>query len=122
MALTYRQLLRDTRALAKDVRKAEERHKQMAREMGEQAKDTGRIAEQITTLKVDSATVAETREVSRIMQGLSQASLAYGTAADEASRAATAAEQQAVTVHGGINEAANRSTTPMADRVWYTQE
>lgn len=122
MALTYRELLRETRDLARGVRHATESHKKMATAMDGQAKDTGRIAEQIAALKVDTATVAETREVARIMQGLSTSALAYASAADEASRAATAAEQQTRSDHGGIKEAADRSPVPMADRSWYTQE
>lgn len=122
MALTYQMLLREARALARDVRHATERHKKMAAAMDTQATDTGRVAEQIAGLKVDSATVAETREVAQIMRGLSAAALAYASAADEASRAATAAEQQTITTHGGIKEAADRSPVPMADRTWYRQE
>ena len=122
MALTYIELLREARALARDVRRATERHKKMAAAMDSQAKDTGRIAEQIASLKVDSATVGETREVSRIMQGVSTAALAYANAADEASRAAVAAERETVTTHGGIKEARDRAPVEMANRVWYTQE
>ena len=122
MALTYRELLRETRTMARDVRRATEAHKKMATAMDGQAKDTGRVAEQIAALKVDTATVSETREVARIMQGLSTAALAYASAADEASRAATAAEQQTVTTHGGIKEAADKSPVPMAGRTWYRQE
>jgi membrane protease subunit (stomatin/prohibitin family) len=122
MALTYRELLRQVRALARDVRRATDAHKKTATAMTEEAKDTGRIAEQIAALKVDTATVAETREVARIMQGLSQSALAYANAADEAWHAAVAAEQQALTDHGGIQQAADSSTVPMADRQWYTQE
>jgi hypothetical protein len=122
MALTYRELLRQTRAMARDVRRATERHKKMATAMDRESKDTGRVAEQIAALKVDTATVAETREVARIMQGLSTSALAYANAADEVSRAAAAAERQTVTTHGGIKEAADRSPAPMADRTWYRQE
>jgi hypothetical protein len=122
MVLTYRQLLREARALARDVRRATERHKKMAAVMDGQAKDTGRVAEQIAALKVDSATVGETREVARIMQGVSEAALAYASAADEASRAAVAAERETVATHGGIKEAVDRSPVPMAGRTWYEQE
>jgi acyl-CoA synthetase (NDP forming) len=121
-SLTYRQLLREARALARDVRRATERHKKMAAAMAGQARDTGRVAEQIAGLKVDSATVAETREVSRIMLGLSTAALAYANAADEASRAAVAAEKATIATHGGIQQAHDRSPVPMADRDWYRQE
>jgi membrane protease subunit (stomatin/prohibitin family) len=122
MPLTYRQLLRATRSMARDVRRATETHKKMAAAMEAEARDTGRIAEQIAALKVDTATVSETREVARIMRGLSTTALAYANAADEASIAAKAAEQQTITDHSGIQEAADRSPVPMADRTWYRQE
>lgn len=120
--LTYRQLLRETRALAREVHKDTDAHRRLAAKQDEEAKDTGRIAEQIVALGVDAATVAETREVARIMRGLSVHALAYATAADEASRAAKAAEHEAVTTHGGIQEAVDRSTVPMAKAAFYAQE
>jgi len=122
MAITYRELLREARALASDVRRATAAHKKIATAMNDHAKDTGRVAEQISTLHVDTATVAETREVARIMQGLSTAAIAYANAADEASRVAAAAERETVATHGGIKEAADRSPAPMAARGWYTQD
>jgi hypothetical protein len=122
MALTYLQLLRDTRDLARDIRRATEQHKKMAAVLDSEAKDTGRIAEQIAALNVDAATIAETREVDRIMRGLSQSALAYATAAEETSRAAAAAEQETRTIHGGIHEAVQSSPVPMAASSWYTQE
>lgn len=122
MPLTFGQLLRETRTLARAVRNGTETHRKLATTMDEQARDTGRIAEQIAALKVDTETVAETREVARIMLGLSTSAIAYATAADDASRAASAAEQRTITDHGGIKEAADRSPAPMADRGWYRQE
>lgn len=122
MALIYSELLHETRALARDVRRATAAHRKLATAMDEHAKDTGRVAEQIAALKVDAATVAETREVARIMQGMSTAAIAYADAADEASRTAAAAEQQTIATHGGIKEARDRSPVEMADRGWYGQE
>jgi hypothetical protein len=120
--LTYRQLVKAVRDLAREVRRDTEAHRKLANKQQEEAKDTGRIAEQIAALKVDPATVAETREVARVMQGLSTHALAYATAADETSRAAKAAENEAVTTHGGIQEAVDRSPVPMANAAFYTQE
>lgn len=120
--LTFRELLKETRALAKEIRQATGAHKTLAKTLTDEAKDTGRVAEQIVALNVDQATIAETRELASIMQGLSTATLAYATAADEASRAAAAAERQAVTDHGGIQQAADRSPVRMANASWYTQE
>ncbi|MEU4301939.1 hypothetical protein [Kitasatospora aureofaciens] len=121
-SLTYRALRRELRALAKEVRQGTEEHKKLAREIEAEARDTGRIAEQIASLKVDTATVSETREVSRIMRGLSVTALAYATAADAASHAAVAADNEAARLHNGIQEAVDRSPVPMANSSWYTQE
>lgn len=122
MPLTFGQLLRETRTLARAVRQSTDSHRKLAVAMYAEASDTGRIAEQIAALKVDTATVAETREVAKIMAGMSAAAIAYADASDDASRAASAAEQQTITDHGGIKEAADRSPAPMADRGWYRQE
>lgn len=122
MGLTYRELIREARGLANAVRHASQTHKKLAGAMDEGAKDTGRIAEQIAALHVDTATVAETNQVGQIMRGMSTAAIAYANAADEATRAAVAAEQQTITDHGGIKQAADKSPVPMADRRWYTKE
>ncbi|MER8188202.1 hypothetical protein [Kitasatospora sp. NPDC094015] len=119
---TYIEMLRTVRALAKEVRRATDAHRTMATALTGEAKDTGRIAEQIGALRVDTATVAETREVSRIMQGLSQNAIAYANAADDAARQATATENTTVDHHGGIKQAADSSPVPMADKAWYAQE
>lgn len=121
-SLTYRQLLKQTRALAREIRAATSAHKKTAQMQAAEAKDTGRVAEQIAALKVDAATVAETREAAKIMQGISAVALSYANAADETARAAAAAEAQAVTDHGGIQEAVDRSPVPMAKSAWYRQE
>lgn len=120
--LTYRQLLREVRTLTREVRRDTEAHRKLAAKQDNEAKDTGRIAEQIAALGVDQATVAETREVARIMRGLSESALAYATGTDEAARAAKAVENEAVTTHGGIQEAVDRSPAPMANAAFYTQE
>jgi uncharacterized protein YdbL (DUF1318 family) len=122
MPITYRELLREARALASDVRRATTAHKKLATVMDDHARDTGRVAEQISALHVDVATVAETREVARIMLGMSEAAISYANAANEASRVAAAAERETVATHGGIKEAHDRSPVPMADRTWYRQE
>lgn len=120
--LTYKELRREVRALAKDIQQATDRHQATARRQNAEARDTRHVADQITMLRVDQATVAETREVARIMKGLSDAALAYATACEETGRAAKAAEEQAVTDHGGIQEAVDRSPVPMANASWYRQE
>ncbi|MFD7448285.1 hypothetical protein [Kitasatospora sp. NPDC059827] len=120
--LTYRELVRQVRELSRKVRRDTAAFQALATAQKEQAQQTGRLAEQIATLHVDAATVAETREVSRIMQGLSDAAIAYAASAEEAGREAVATERQAHTDHDGIQQAVDSSRVPMADRTWYTQE
>ncbi|MFI8079841.1 hypothetical protein ACIF6L_03430 [Kitasatospora sp. NPDC086009] len=120
--LTYRELVRQVRELTHEVRRDTAAFKALATAQAAEAQDTGRIAEQITYMHVDPATVAETREVSRIMRGLSEAAIAYESAAEETGRTAAATAAQAKDTHDGIQQAADSSTVPMADRGWYTQE
>ncbi|MFI9331979.1 hypothetical protein ACIGZJ_31110 [Kitasatospora sp. NPDC052868] len=120
--LTYRELLLQVGSLTWEVRRDTAAFRALAAAQADEAKETGRIAEQIAALKVDAATIAETHEVARIMQGLSQAAIAYAAATEETGREAVAADQQARTDHDGIQEARDAAPVPMADRTWYTQE
>ncbi|GAB2696093.1 hypothetical protein [Kitasatospora kifunensis] len=120
--LTYRDLVRQVKQLSKEIARDTSAHRALAELLKQEAQDTLRVAEQISTLKVDSATVAETSEVARLMNGLSEAAVSYATTAEEAGRQAQAAGEQARTDHNGIQEANDRSPVEMADRTWYTQE
>lgn len=120
--LTYRDLVRQVRQLSKEITRDTSAHRALADLLKTEAQDTGRVAEQIAALKVDAATVAETREVGRIMAGLSEAALAYAATAEEAGRHAQAAGDQARTDHDGIQQAVDSSPVEMAHRGWYTQE
>ncbi|WP_380286553.1 hypothetical protein [Kitasatospora purpeofusca] len=120
--LTYRELVREVRRLTREVRRDTAAFQDLAKAQKDEAADTYRISEQIAHLKVDAATVAETAEVSKIMQGMSNAAIAYATCAQEAGRSAAAAETQARTDHDGIQEARDVAPVPMADRTWYSQE
>lgn len=124
--LTYAQLAKATTTLARDITRSAETIRLHAKDIDDEAKDTARVAESIAALKVDSATVAETREVARIMAGLSEAVLAYATAGDDTARTAQAAHDQNKTSHAAIGEAAARSPIGRevydVDNNWFTQE
>jgi hypothetical protein len=121
--LTYTSLLTKVKDLADRVSRSAEWHQKLASQLDDEAQDVGRIAEQIGVMDVDAATIAETQELAKIMAGISQAAIAYAGAADNAARAARAAEQQTLTDHAGIHEAARCAPIPdMAARGWYTQE
>lgn len=124
--LTYAQLAKITADLAKDILRSAESIRIHAQHIDEEAKDTILVAEAIGALHVDAATVTETREVARIMVGLSEASLTYAAASDDTARAALAVHSQNQASHSRIGEAAGRSPVGReiydVDRGWFTQE
>lgn len=124
--ITYRALAKAVSDLAKtSARNAETIHANAAW-ISDEARDTARIADQIGARHVDNNTVAETHEVSKMMQGLSDAVLAYASAGDNTSRAAAAAHAANRDSHDGINEAVSRSTVGRdihnIDRGWFERE
>ncbi|MGV9278073.1 hypothetical protein [Streptomyces griseosporeus] len=124
--LTYKQLQQKVATLQRDVARAAEAIRARAREIDEEARDTARVADCIAALRVDNTTIAETREVSRIMAGLSEAVIAYATAADTTAKTAQAAHDQNQASHGGIHGAAGRSPVGAAiydvNREWLRQQ
>lgn len=113
--LTYKQLLKATTALRDDVTKGSEASRGEARRIDDEAKDTDRVAEMIGGMGVDTSTIAETTELSKIMQGLSEASIAYASAGDTTAKAAQAAHDQTRTSHGGIQEAYSRAPVDISN-------
>ncbi|MGP3737925.1 hypothetical protein ACTWJ9_33620 (plasmid) [Streptomyces sp. GDS52] len=124
--LTYAQLAKQTAALAKDIARSSEAIRGHATSISTEAQDTGRTAESIGALKVDAATVAETRELAALMDGVSTAVVDYATAADTTAHAAQAAHDQNQASHARIGEAAARSSVGRevydVDSGWFTQE
>lgn len=124
--LTYAQLAQRTAALAKDIARSSELIRGHAADISAEAQDTARIAESIGALKVDAATVAETRELAKLMDGVSTAVVDYAAAADTTARTAQAAHDQNQASHSAIGEAAARSSVGRevydVDSGWFAQE
>lgn len=122
--ITYRQLKAAVTALGKDVARGAEAIQARAEQIAADARDTARLAELIASMGVDQATVAETSELAKNADGVSQASLAYAAAGDTTARAMRAAYDQAHASHDGINEAVARSTVDVSglNREWLRQE
>ncbi|HEX5567098.1 MAG TPA: hypothetical protein VFY14_09285 [Streptomyces sp.] len=124
--LTYAQLAKATTALAKDITRSAEAIRGHAKEISDEAQDTARVAEAIGALRVDAATVAETRELAKLMDGVAGAATAYAAAGDTTARTAQAAQAQNQSSHARIGEAAARSSVGReiydVDRGWLTQE
>lgn len=122
--ITNKQLQAAVTALGKSVTRDAEAIRAAALAIRNDAADTARVAEQIASLGVDSATIAETRELVKVMEGVSAASAAYAAASDTTARSATAAVSQARSSHDGIQEAVNRAPvdTTNLKRQWITPE
>jgi uncharacterized protein YukE len=124
--LTYAQLNKATEALAKDLARSGEEIRGYATSISEEARDTGQIAEGIGSMGVDSATVGETRDLAKIMDGLEAAATSYASASDTTARSAQAARDQNKDSHHGIGEAVSRSPVGSAifdvNRAWFAQQ
>jgi hypothetical protein len=122
--LTYKQLQKAVSDLAQEVMGNAQAVQQDAQRVNEEAKDTARIAELIAGLGVDTATVAETRQLADITSSVSQAAISYASACDTTSKAARAAGAQATASHGRIHDAYNRSSVDISGMKpeWLTKE
>lgn len=124
--LTYTQLAKGVHDMAVASARNAETINKNAQWMSDEARDTGHIADQIGAVRVDKDTIAETQQLSRMMQGLGHAVLAYAVGADTFAKTAMAAHQANKDDHGGINEAAQRSSVGReiydVDNGWLAQE
>ncbi|MFE6885836.1 hypothetical protein [Streptomyces sp. NPDC057702] len=123
--MTYDQLRKSVAALEREVARAAEAIRTRAQMVDGEARDTARIADQIGAMSVDPETVAETRDLARIMAGISRAAIAYAAAGDTTAKAASAAYAQAHKTHGGIHETVNRSSAQRihdVNREWLRQD
>jgi len=124
--LTYAQLAAQVTDLAKTIAKDGEAIQNLAKNIADEAADTGRVADAIGAMRVDGATVGETQELSKIMAGVSEAAIAYASAGNTTAKTAQAAQEQNKASHYGIGEAASRSSVGNAiydvNRDWFRQE
>jgi hypothetical protein len=122
--ITNKKLQAAVAALGKSVTRDAEAILGAAAGIHSEAVDTARVAEQIAALGVDPASVAETRELAKVMDGVSVASAAYASASDTTARMAAAAVDQAKASHDGIQEAVDRSPVDVSglNRSWVTPE
>ena len=123
--LTHARLKQAIANLAKAEAKDADAVRALARTINDEAQDTARIAEGIGALRGDADTVAETHELSKIMAGLSEVTLAYAAAGDTVSRQAQATHDTAGRTHDGIDEAFARSSASDVydlDQAWLTHE
>lgn len=122
--LTYQQLQTAVSALAKTIAADADAIRSFAQNIDFEATDTARVADGIGAMKVDTETVGETHQLSKIMFGLSEAAIQYASYADNTARAAAAVHAQAHRTHDGMQEAFTRSPVDLSDvnRTWFLQE
>ena len=123
--MTYQQLKAATIQLTKRIIRDSESIRRWGQHIDNEATETRRIGDQIGAKRVDPDTVAETQELAKIMEGVSEAAIAYATSGQDAAAASKAAHGQAQASHGGISEAVNRSSARNihdVDRTWLEQE
>lgn len=122
--LTYKHLQTQVADLEKAILGDGEAIARSAQQIKDEATDTARVADMIGMKRVDTATINETRELSKIMAGLSDAAIAYAAAGDDTAAAARAAGDQARTTHAGIQEAVSRAPVDVRnlDRDWLTHD
>lgn len=120
--ITYRELRAQVQALACSVAHDGETIRQIGHRADQNSRHVAQVADQISNLEVDTLTTGEAKDVSRIMQGLSQAAIAAASAADTVGGAARAADAQARKSHEGIDEQVGAMKVPQAKAVFYTTE
>jgi len=124
--LTFKQLQHAAATLAKEIARGAEAIRQEAKAVDEDAKATARDADSIGALCVDKATIAETRELSKTMAGLSDGVIAYASAADTTAKQAKAVHDQNDASHARYNETVNRSSVGReiydVKRKWFLPE
>ncbi|WP_223772465.1 hypothetical protein [Streptomyces sp. 135] len=123
--LTYKQLRAQVLAYEKSLGKSAEQIRSQAKIIDDDAKDTGRLADQIAGKSVDPETIGETRDLMKITAGVSEGASEFASAADDTAKQARAAADQAKTSYGGLQEAMDRSNLIGKYDIhadWLTQE
>lgn len=123
--LTRASLLIWAEDMAKQTARAAVEIGQIYAVMDEEASEVRRTADQIGAMNIDPDTVSETKELSKIMQGLSESALAYCATATDTSKTAEYATSLTRANHDRIDEAVNRSPARNihdVPREWLTQE
>lgn len=123
--LTYTQLHKGVTDFGQKIARHGQMIHNQAHSIDDDATDTSRVAEQISAMGVDSATIAETSDLARSMRTLSEALTAYASAGDTTTRAAKAACDQLRSTHDGIQEAVSRAPVDRIHDVnpgWFRQE
>ena len=124
--ITHAQLTKAVGELAKDIARTGDATHAFAASLSDEAQDTARVGNCIGAIRVDTATVAETAELAKILDGLSAHCRAYAASGEYVVSRAKAVREQNRASHTGIGQAAARSPVGRqiydVDRGWLRQE
>ncbi|MFF2307355.1 hypothetical protein ACFVVP_33225 [Streptomyces sp. NPDC058128] len=122
--LTYTQLVRTLTEFQTVAARSRDAIEARARKIDEIAMDTARVAESIAAMSVDTSTVSETRDLAKLLGGLSEDAISYAVAEDITVKNAGVAIDQARASHAGIKEQFGRAPVDLSgvNRDWLRQE
>lgn len=123
--LTYKVLVKKIQAKEKALARNAEGVKKAAENIKQLADDTATDAEALGAKSVDRDSLAECRELSKVIRGVSEGALIYASRTADTARAAKAAGDQARTTHARFQEAFDRSSVTDLEKVsrdWFEQE
>jgi len=123
--LTYKALVAKVGAKEKALARNAESVKKAADNITELADDTGSDAEALAAKSVDPDSRSECQELAKVIRGVSQDAIQYAAKAQDTSKAAAAAGDQARATHADFQEAFDRSTVTGLENVsrdWLEQE
>lgn len=123
--LTYKALQAMVATLEKDITRNAQEIGQAATVIDDEAKETARESDQMAAKSVDRDSVSDSKEFSKVIDGLSDGILTYAARAQDTARQAKAAGDQARTTHGGFQEAFDRSNVDGLENVsrdWFEQQ
>ncbi|MFF6903437.1 hypothetical protein [Streptomyces hydrogenans] len=122
--LTYTQLVHAVESHQVATARSAEAIRVRAQALADYATDTRTDAKCLSAMSVDSDTFSEAEQLARNLDGVSDAVVAYASAADTTARCAKAAADQARTTHSGIQEAVSRAPVDATgvNRAWFQQQ
>ena len=123
--LTYKALVAKVGDKEKSLARNAESVKKASDTITELADDTTSDAEALAAKSVDPDSRSECQELAKAIRGLSDGAVRYAAKAQDTSKAAAAAGDQARTTHGGFQEAFERSNVTELEKVsrdWLEQE
>lgn len=122
--LTYKALRAKVAKLERKVSRNADEIQEAAKVIDAEATEALRESDQLAAKSVDKDSVADSKELSKVIKGLSDGILTYAAKGQDTAKQAGAANDQAKSTHGGFQEAFDRSQVDGLENVsrdWFEQ-